>query len=519
MRRRKATVELFEEIRREYEFGIGTIQGVARKFGVHRRLVREALSERSAAAEGGAGHEPRPRLEPVAGFIDAILEADRQAPRKQRHTAHRIYVRLRQERPGHPIAESTVRRVRPASGRRRWGCARARDVRAAELRLGQRGAGRLVRGGGRPGGERVKLQVFALRSMASGAAFHRAYRHATQQAFLEAHELAFRYFGGVFRRLRYDNLDGGGEADPARARGARRRRASWRSARTGGSRRSSARRPRGMRRAGSRTRSGGSGGTTGCRCPRARDLEDLNAQLLAACQADEARTIDGREQTVGDGAARSSASTCCRWPRRASTWWRSASRPSTSLGCVKVKTNAYSVPVRPAPRSRSSSRRPRSRSGTRAARRPSRALLRPASGDPRPGALPGRAGAQAGRAGRQQAAGAVARARPLAGQLRPVLAGADRAAWAAGRDQGDDRAAAARADATGRRRLRAAIEAALVLGCTDAAAVRHLRDRRRAWRMPGPPALEVGAAGPVRAAAAHDATSTTTCSAWPGVAR
>src|SRR5215471_17457735 len=34
----------------------------------------------------------------------------------------------------------------------------------------------------------------------------RAYRHATQQAFLEAHELAFRYFGGVFRRLRYDNL-------------------------------------------------------------------------------------------------------------------------------------------------------------------------------------------------------------------------------------------------------------------------------------------------------------------------
>jgi len=42
--------------------------------------------------------------------------------------------------------------------------------------------------------------------MASGAAFHRAYRHATQQAFLEAHEAAFGYFGGVFRLLRYDNL-------------------------------------------------------------------------------------------------------------------------------------------------------------------------------------------------------------------------------------------------------------------------------------------------------------------------
>ena len=45
-----------------------------------------------------------------------------------------------------------------------------------------------------------------MRCMAGGGAFHVAYYHATQQAFLEAHELAFRYFGGVFRLLRYDNL-------------------------------------------------------------------------------------------------------------------------------------------------------------------------------------------------------------------------------------------------------------------------------------------------------------------------
>src|SRR3989442_13799048 len=42
--------------------------------------------------------------------------------------------------------------------------------------------------------------------MASGAAFHRAYPRATQQAFLEAHEGAFQYFGGTFATLRYDNL-------------------------------------------------------------------------------------------------------------------------------------------------------------------------------------------------------------------------------------------------------------------------------------------------------------------------
>ena len=39
----RAKVELFEQIRREYEFGVGTIAGVAKKLSVHRRMVREAI--------------------------------------------------------------------------------------------------------------------------------------------------------------------------------------------------------------------------------------------------------------------------------------------------------------------------------------------------------------------------------------------------------------------------------------------------------------------------------------------
>lgn len=38
-----------------------------------------------------------------------MLSADQQAPRKQRHTAHRIWMRLRQERSDHPLGETTVR--------------------------------------------------------------------------------------------------------------------------------------------------------------------------------------------------------------------------------------------------------------------------------------------------------------------------------------------------------------------------------------------------------------------------
>ena len=42
---RGAKVRLFEQMRREYEHGVGTVKGVARKFGVHRRMVRQALEK------------------------------------------------------------------------------------------------------------------------------------------------------------------------------------------------------------------------------------------------------------------------------------------------------------------------------------------------------------------------------------------------------------------------------------------------------------------------------------------
>ena len=57
-------MELFEQIRREFEFGVGTISGVSRKLGVHRRLVREAL--RSAAPAESKPQQRRLRKLEVA---------------------------------------------------------------------------------------------------------------------------------------------------------------------------------------------------------------------------------------------------------------------------------------------------------------------------------------------------------------------------------------------------------------------------------------------------------------------
>ena len=318
---------------------MGTIQGVARQIGVHRRFVREALGS-AIPAERLPSVRPRPRVEPVTALVDAIMEGDRRSPRQQRQTAHRIDERIRAEMPGCGSAESTVRR-RVRERKAALGVVRRETYVPQSYDWGSEAQVDWYAAVGALDGSCETVQVYVMRSMASGGAFHRAYRRGSQQAFLEAHALGFASFGGVFQRLRYDNL---GAAVKRVRRGTRREetarfvafRSHWRY------------------NAVFRTPGEGQENVEGVvgrfrrahwvPVPRAGDLADLNGQLLVACRADEDGMVDGGVQSVG-------AAMTVERPHLLAL----ADEPFdltevrfptvTNLGCVTVKTNASSVPV------------------------------------------------------------------------------------------------------------------------------------------------------------------------------
>lgn len=195
-------MEQFERIRREHREEEVSIRELARRHGVHRRAVRQAL-----ASAVPPPRQSSPRTRPASGPHDATiarwLSEDRAVHRKQRHTARRIWERLVDEE-GAAMSEPTVRRA-VARLRRELGLERHDVAIVAVHHPGEEAQVDFGLADVLIGGETTRVAVFELRLSHSGVAVHVAFGSEGQEAFLEGHVSAFARLGGVPARIRYDN--------------------------------------------------------------------------------------------------------------------------------------------------------------------------------------------------------------------------------------------------------------------------------------------------------------------------
>lgn len=336
-------MEQFEQIRRDHAREGLSIRELARRHGVHRRAVRQALESAVPPAKRSPQGRPAPALGAFRAIVDEWLEADRDAPRKQRHTARRVWERLRDEH-GADVSERQV----------------ARYVRARRRELGEVGEAfvPLISEAGVEAevdwgeatvvlrGIETVVHLFVMRACFSGAGFVIAFERETQQAFLEGHVAALEFFGGVFDLVRYDNL----KAAVAQVMKGRRRVESDRfvalrshymfesSFCLSGQR-------------GAHEKGGVEGDGVGrfrrrhlVPVPAVDSMMELNELLEEACWKDLERTITGRGMTVGDALMleRRLLNTL---PRERYDTAEQATPRVDYKAMVCVRQNRYSVPV------------------------------------------------------------------------------------------------------------------------------------------------------------------------------
>ena len=301
-------------------------------------------------------------------LIDAWLEADREAPRKQRHTARRIWRRLVDEH-GADVAETTVRQyVRERQRELGWPVA---EVFVPQVHApGPGGRGRLGPGRGRCSrGAPATVHVFVMRACVLGRGVLPGVAGRDPAGVPGAARAGVRV---VRRRVRGDPLrqpdlggQEGAQGPPAgRDRSVRRDALALPVRVAVHDRRASRAR---TRRAVSRARSAASAATTSSRSRRSRDLAELNALLLAGCEQDLGRRIDGRAGTVGEALGQRAAA-AARAARRAVRRGRDgdAARRQPSRWSRSARTATRSRSRWPACGSARASARARSRSATAA---------------------------------------------------------------------------------------------------------------------------------------------------------
>ena len=167
-------------------------------FGISRASVKKMMMFSVPPGYQRTAQIKRPKLDGFTGFIDQWLQDDLSRNRKQRHTAKRVFERLRDEH-GFRGGYSTVKNYVREHGRRsrEMFVPQAHSPGHAQADFGE--AMVVI------GGVEQKAYFFALDLPYSDACFVRAYPAAVSEAWVDGHVHAFAFFGRVPQSVLYDN--------------------------------------------------------------------------------------------------------------------------------------------------------------------------------------------------------------------------------------------------------------------------------------------------------------------------
>ena len=329
-------MELYARVRRAVIVDKMSEREVARQFGLARETVRKML--RYSVPPGYRRQQPvrRPKLGAWIGTIDQILETDKAEGKKQRHTAKRIFERLREEHSytgGYTIVKDYVR-LRKLSQREMF-VPLAHPPGDAQSDFGE--AMVVI------GGVERKAHYLAMDLPQSDDGFVMAFPAETTEAFLEGHNHAFAYFGGVPRTILYDNTKLAvarilGDGTRSKTRVFSELQSHYLFADKFG-------------RPGKGNDKGKVEGLVGyvrrnfmVPRPRFATWEEFNADLLLQCQKRRERKLRGHQQTIGERFEKDREQLL---PLPAAPYEACAKQSTrvTSMSLVRYRTNDYSVPV------------------------------------------------------------------------------------------------------------------------------------------------------------------------------
>ena len=191
-------MEFWTEVRRRVLTGQLSKRAACRQYELSWHTLTKILAYEEPP--GYRQKEPRrkPKLEPFLPIIHEILQQDREAPKKQRHTAWRILERLRAEHGftgGYTIVKDAVRAWK--QGHQEVFLPLTHPPGEAQVDFGEA----IVK----LAGQETKVALFVMTLPYSGAIFVRAFPRECTETFLEGHSQAFVFFAGVPYRISYDN--------------------------------------------------------------------------------------------------------------------------------------------------------------------------------------------------------------------------------------------------------------------------------------------------------------------------